>query len=276
MTTSVLKQTAPGGSPFYETQTATASDSVSALSSANACGGYHYSISSVATTPSAALSASDLLIDSATGVIKLYTANFNTVGTHTATVTVSLASYSSISHTATFTITIDKCELTSFTMSALSSHLYIIGDPAYVWTITGSAVVTQVPACGYSYTLTSSTTSTIVTPTPGASISLSVYSRDVANAGFFPLSVTATLDSINNYPYSAPTPPCQSTFTLTVIDPCHTTSITTVPASIENLVAFAGYTVASKVKYTFNDTGSVTKTLTTDSRDFCGDKQLTI
>jgi hypothetical protein len=40
------------------------------------------------------------------------------------------------------------------------------------------------------------------------------------------------------------------------------------------LVAFAGYTVASKVKYTFNDTGSVTKTLTTDSRDFCGDKQL--
>jgi hypothetical protein len=86
--------------------------------------------------------------------------------------------------------------------------------------------------------------------------------------------VTATLDSINNYPYSAPTPPCQSTFTLTVINPCPTTSITTVTASFENLVAFAGYTVASKVKYTFNDTSSITKTLTTDSWDFCGDKQL--
>ena len=159
-------------------------------------------------------------------------------------------------------------------MSALSSHLYIIGDPAYVWTITGSAVVTQVPACGYSYTLTSSTTSTIVTAPPGGTISLSVYSRDVANAGSFPLSVTATLDSINNYPYSAPTPPCQSTFTLTVVDPCTSTIITTAPASIEDLVAFAGYTVASKVTYTFNDTSSVTYTLNTDSKDFCGDKQL--
>jgi hypothetical protein len=276
MTTSVLKQTTPGGIPFYETQTATASDSVSALSSANACGGYHYSISSVVTSASAALSASDLTIDSATGVIRLYTANSDTVGTHTATVTVSLVSDSSISQTATFTITIQKCELTSFTMSVLSNRKYMIGVPAYDWTITGSTVVTQVPACGYSYTLTSSTTSTIVTPTPGASISLSVYSRDVANAGTFPISVTATLDSSNNYPYSAPTPPCQSTFTLTVLDPCTSTSITTVTASIENLVAFAGYTVASKVKYTFNDTVSVTKTLTTDSRDFCGDKQLTI
>ncbi len=32
MTTSVLKQTTPGGSPFYETQTATASDSFSSQS----------------------------------------------------------------------------------------------------------------------------------------------------------------------------------------------------------------------------------------------------
>jgi hypothetical protein len=69
MTTSVLKQTTPGGSPFYETQTATASDSVSSQSSANACGGYQYSISIVVTTASAALSASELTIDSSTGLI---------------------------------------------------------------------------------------------------------------------------------------------------------------------------------------------------------------
>lgn len=37
---------------------------------------------------------------------------------------------------------------------------------------------------------------------------------------------------------------------------------------------FAGYTVASKTKYTFNDTVSVVKTLTTDSDDFCGEKVL--
>ncbi len=169
MTNSILKQTTPGGTPYYETQTVTASDSVSTQSStATACGSYQYSISNFATTASTALSTSDLSIDSATGQIQLYTANSNTVGTHTAQVTVSLVNYSS--QTATFTITIDKCELTSFTMSALSAHSYIIGDPAYVWTIIGSNVITQVPACGYSYTLTSSTTPTIVTVTPGASI----------------------------------------------------------------------------------------------------------
>jgi hypothetical protein len=64
MTTSVLKQTTPGGSPYYESQTAPVSDS-----SANACGSYQYSISSVATTASAALSASEVTIDSSTGLI---------------------------------------------------------------------------------------------------------------------------------------------------------------------------------------------------------------
>ncbi len=69
MTNSVLKQNTPGGSPFYETQTATASDSISALSSANACGGYQYFISSAQTTASSALSASEVTIDSSTGLI---------------------------------------------------------------------------------------------------------------------------------------------------------------------------------------------------------------
>ena len=83
--------------------------------------------------------------------------------------------------------------------------------------------------------------------------------------------MTATLD---NYPYSAPTPPCLSTFTLTVTNPCPTTSITAASAPIENLVAFAGYTVVSKVKYTFNDAVSIANTHSTDSVDFCGEKQL--
>ncbi len=59
-----------------------------------------------------------------------------------------------------------------------------------------------------------------------------------------------------------------------MIDLCTSTSISIVPASIEKLVAFAGFTVSSKVKYTFNDTVSKAKTQTTDSNDFCGEKQL--
>ncbi len=40
------------------------------------------------------------------------------------------------------------------------------------------------------------------------------------------------------------------------------------------MFAFAGYTVVSNVKYTFSDTVSISNTLSTDSVDFCGDKQL--
>ncbi len=80
--------------------------------------------------------------------------------------------------------------------------------------------------------------------------------------------------SLNNYPYTPSPPPCQSSFTLTLVDPCLSTSISTLPASVENVVIFAGYSVKSKVRYTFNDTASLTKTLTTDSEDFCGEKQL--
>ncbi len=72
MTNSVLKQTPLGGTPHYETQTVTASYSFSTQSStATACGGYQFSISSVPVTASAALSTSDLIINSATGVIQL-------------------------------------------------------------------------------------------------------------------------------------------------------------------------------------------------------------
>jgi hypothetical protein len=156
-------------------------------------------------------------------------------------------------------------------LSPTNDQSYTIADLILHWSILGSSVTNQVPACGYTYKLTSLTTSTIVTATPGATILFSVYSRDLTNAGTFPISVKATL---SNYPYSAPSPPCQSTFTLTVIDPCISTSITYVPVSIENLVAFAGYNITSHLKYTFNDTVSFFTTQTTDSMDFCGDKQL--
>jgi hypothetical protein len=71
----------------------------------NACENYLYSISSVANSAVTAL-------DSATGLIQLYTANSNTVGTHTATVTVELVSYPTVSQKFAFVITIEKCKVT--------------------------------------------------------------------------------------------------------------------------------------------------------------------
>ena len=99
----------------------------------------------------------------------------------------------------------------------------------------------------------------------------SVISRDLSNAGTFPVTVTATL---NTYPYTTSPTSCQSVFNLIVTDPCLATAITILPASIEDMAVFAGYSVTSKVRYTFNDTISQLKTLPTDSHDFCGEKTL--
>lgn len=118
--------------------------------SATFCGGYQFSISSVVSSATQALTPSELTIDS-TGTIKLYTTNANAVGTHTATVTVTMTNYPTITLTATFTITIAPCQVTSLTMSALSPQSYTIGDPILSWSITGTTVVTQVPACNYNY-----------------------------------------------------------------------------------------------------------------------------
>ena len=56
-----------------------------------------------------------------------------------------------------------------------------------------------------------------------------------------------------------------------MVNPCLTTSIPPYAGTIENLVAFAGYTVQSKNNYTFNDAASVSGNL---SPDLCGEKQL--
>ena len=52
------------------------------------------------------------------------------------------------------------------------------------------------------------------------------------------------------------------------------TTISISETAIENLVAFAGYTVTSQKKYTFYDTVSVTNSHPTAITDFCGEKLL--
>ena len=113
-----------------------------------------------------------------------------------------------------------------------------------------------------------------MTPTAGATLIYSVESRDVNYAGLYTIGVVSTLQNYNFNPVRV-APTCFSTFTLTVIiDPCFLTSVSTAPTSIENFVAFAGYNITSLVKYTFNDSVSLVRTLTTDSKDFCGEKLL--
>ena len=70
-----------------------------------------------------------------TGVISLYTARANTVGTHTVTVTVKLPSYTNVAaKTVTFDVKIIACIITSFAIDDLSltdNKTYKIADPAY-------------------------------------------------------------------------------------------------------------------------------------------------
>jgi hypothetical protein len=138
MTTSVLKQSSPGGSPFYETQTAIATNSVSdTQSNPSFCGGYQYSISSAPTAPATTLSETELTVDAATGLISLYTANSAAVGTHNAIITTKLANYPLITQvTTTFQITIQACMVTSCTMLTLSpayDKSYTIPNSALNW-----------------------------------------------------------------------------------------------------------------------------------------------
>ena len=127
------------------------------------------------------------------------------------------------------------------------------------------------PACGYAETLTSSTTGPIVTTKSGSSISYSAYSKSKFDAGDHLVTVKSTL---NNYPaYYSTIVSSESRFTLTVIDLCERTSIAIAPATIDTVVAFAGYTTTSQSKYNFNDVVSLSRSV---YPDFCGEKKLNL
>lgn len=83
--------------------------------------------------------------------------------------------------------------------------------------------------------------------------------------------VTSTL---TNYAYSSQINPSYSTFTAIVHNPCTSTSIQTDPTTVANLVAFAGYAVESKEKYSILDTISKKFPLGTEYGDLCGEKTL--
>jgi hypothetical protein len=103
----------------------------------------------------------------------------------------------------------------------------------------GSLITTQVPVCGYLQTLSFTSVPSFITTSPGEVITYEVGTSNIANVGSHTITVTSTL---NEYTYTAPSPPCQSTFVISVSDPCTTTTIMNSPPSVvENFVAFAGY-----------------------------------
>ena len=96
---------------------------------------------------------------------------------------------------------------------------YVIKNTAIAWSINGTSVTTQVPACGYTQTLTSSGAPNFVTTTPGAIINYSAFSTSFFDDGSYTITVTSTLNNYNFSP-ALPSPTCQSTFVIQAIASC--------------------------------------------------------
>ncbi len=107
-------------------------------------------------------------------------------------------------------------------MTALSptyDKTYTIGNSALEWSIIGSSVTSQVPACGYSETLSSVTTPSFITAVPGGTINFSAHSTSFTDKGVHTITVASTLLGYNfSPPIAAPT--CQSTFNVTAVASC--------------------------------------------------------
>jgi hypothetical protein len=117
---------------------------------------------------------------------------------------------------------------------------YTIADPLMTWSLDGTALTTQVPACGYSQTLSVTKIPIFVSATYAQpSVAFSVTSRDLAEVGVYTIEVTSTLIG---YTFTTPkvAPTSTGTFTFTAVNPCLTTVLSNVPSAVENFVAFAG------------------------------------
>ena len=80
-------------------------------------------------------------------------------------------------------------------LSPAEDKSYTIANTALIWSIPLSSIqTTQVPACGYSETLTSTTAASFITPTvSGSEIGYSVQSNNVLDNGVHTVTVTSTI-----------------------------------------------------------------------------------
>ena len=79
------------------------------------------------------------------------------------------------------------------TLSPTYDQYYIVGDLVLTWSITDSSVTTQVPACGYSETLSSATNPSFITPVSGGTINFSAHSTSFTDDGAHTITVASTL-----------------------------------------------------------------------------------
>jgi hypothetical protein len=126
-------------------------------------------------------------------------------------------------------------------MATLPQVTYIIGDPVLLWSLVGTVITTQVPACGYDVTLVQSgEPSTFVSVTTGTTLSYQALTRDLTEASTNIISVGASLIS---YPLGAlqtVQPACSTTYVFEAQNPCLTTKVSLVPAALENIAIFPG------------------------------------
>ena len=175
---------------------------------------------------------------------------------------------------APFYITVLPCAVTSVQVVQKSDQTILVAKSytlSSTETLYFELAVKLTPSCGYSASGWSVTASgpepanfstidtdqapAFVSSTGGSTIDFSAFSRDLALIGSHTISVTSTLTGYYFSPErSAPT--CNSAFVLNIGNPCLLTKISIEPISVENLIAFAGFSVSSKNQYSFNDTES--------------------
>ncbi len=158
-------------------------------------------------------------------------------------------------------ILLDPCYTTTVTPSPVSGIVLKVWDALAYYPLSGAAYTEFTDSastasgdpslCPKTYTAT-------IAPTPLTNFNLNaatrqflIYSDSFSQVGTYTVTLRA---EVILYPSKFAT----TSFTVTVQDPCLTTTlISLTPASIENLVAFAGYNTRSPLKYTFNDTESL-------------------
>ena len=113
------------------------------------------------------------------------------IGVYTIIVTISMADYPAITSQASFTVTINPCQVTSFTASITQAPTsYSIGTPASVG---GLYTFTQEPAgCSYPQSLTLSDLPPFITHLEDQS-QFSTFTDDHLNEGTYTVIITSTI-----------------------------------------------------------------------------------
>ena len=91
------------------------------------CGSVTYSISSSPSGGVTTLSATQLSVD-ANGLITVAGTGNNQVGTHIVTLLAKLTSYTTITNSISFTLTVNPCQVTSFTLVTPTDQIFVIGS----------------------------------------------------------------------------------------------------------------------------------------------------